>query len=117
MPQHEGIDRRQHGEADLGQPTRGRAQQDQERRQQHHAQDEGDDHAETRDRAQFGHTNIAGRQKSKEARADGRGRQRQRPADGGARRGQSCREVRLDEALCQRTDAELNTEVDAETDK
>ena len=117
MPQHEGIDRRQHREADLGQPARGRAQQDQERRQQHHAQDEGDDHAETRDRPQFGHTDIAGRKKSEEARADGGRRQRQRPSDGGAGRDQRCPQIRLDQALRQAADAELNAEVDAQPDK
>ena len=114
---HEGIDRRQHREADLGHPTGRRAQQNQKRRQQHDAQDEGDDHAETGDRPEFGHTDIAGRQKSEEARADGGGRQRQCPSDGRAGRGQRRPEVRLDEALGQAADAELNAEVDAESDE
>ena len=69
---HEAVDRREHGEADLRHLRRREPQQDQQRREEHDAEDERHDHAEPGNGAELGHADVVGWKEGEEAGADRR---------------------------------------------
>ncbi len=110
------IDRRQRGKSEFFRLAR-RFEQADQRRQDRDAGCESDQHAETGDQAQFGHTAIIGGQK-REKTGGGRARgQRQRRADMPAGREHGAPEIVVFMALRAVAHAVLNPEIDADADE
>ena len=91
----------------------GRAQEDQQRRQDGQRQDQRDDHAKSGDDAKLGHPDVRGRQKSEEPEGDRRRRQRQGAADPAGRGGERLADLMLQQSLRSEAHAELDAEIDA----
>ncbi len=114
MPVHEAIDWCKHGEADLRHPRRREPQQDQQRRQENDTETKRNDHADAGNGAELRHADIAGWQEGEEACTDRGCRQRQRSADARPRLDERRLARGMDESLSERTDAQLNAEIDTE---